>query len=391
MNPSTANALFSSTDGSDPLFAPVDGADCPDRGAAAQTLDQKRAASSQLLTKGNIRIFLPVPAGAEYQIRIVSDPYGCETSSLYGLPAGVVSMYRRVLAATNLTMNAQFTPDFSGVPPQGAIMWDAREPTLQSQFIDATLGHAQASSTPADDQVTQGVNFELGLFTAQKTGQGVGAFDENGATAGPVSLPSVGTPFTPNFGVPNAFNTFDGWAASTNEAQASVNRGQTIFDTRQFSIVGVAGFNDVLGGGPVTGTCATCHNNLDMGSDVIPGGRHLGIGDNSRVDQSGNQTTATVLPPTSDQPLFSFLCPVGSIHFFSNPVVVDGTTYDELQTTDPGMALISGKCNDLGQFKVPRLRGLVARAPFFHGGNAAGLADVVEFYNVRFNIGLIAQ
>jgi cytochrome c peroxidase len=42
-------------------------------------------------------------------------------------------------------------------------------------------------------------------------------------------------------------------------------------------------------------------------------------------------------------------------------------------------------------FKVPRLRGLAARAPYFHGGSAATLADVVAFYNLRFNMGLSAQ
>ena len=115
------------------------------------------------------------------------------------------------------------------------------------------------------------------------------------------------------------------------------------------------------------------------------------IGDNSSFDQSANQITATVLPPTDDQPLFSFLCPVGSIPFFSNPTAVDGVTYDEFQTTDPGMGLITGKCGDLGKFKVPRLNGLAARAPYFHNGNAETLRDLVEFYNARFNIGLSEQ
>jgi cytochrome c peroxidase len=89
--------------------------------------------------------------------------------------------------------------------------------------------------------------------------------------------------------------------------------------------------------------------------------------------------------------LFSFLCPVGSIPFFSNPVTVEAVTYDEFQTTDPGMGLITGKCADLGKFKVPRLNGLAARAPYFRNGNADTLQDVVEFYDVRFNIGLSAQ
>jgi cytochrome c peroxidase len=42
-------------------------------------------------------------------------------------------------------------------------------------------------------------------------------------------------------------------------------------------------------------------------------------------------------------------------------------------------------------FKGPILRGVAARAPYFHNGFAPTLADVVAFYNRRFNIGLTAQ
>ena len=34
----------------------------------------------------------------------------------------------------------------------------------------------------------------------------------------------------------------------------------------------------------------------------------------------------------------------------------------------------------MGRFKVPSLRGLAARAPYFHGGSARTLSDVVAFY-----------
>jgi cytochrome c peroxidase len=59
--------------------------------------------------------------------------------------------------------------------------------------------------------------------------------------------------------------------------------------------------------------------------------------------------------------------------------------------TDPGRALISGKCADIGKLKGPILRGLAARAPYFHNGSAATLLDVVEFYNQRFNLGFTEQ
>jgi len=55
--------------------------------------------------------------------------------------------------------------------------------------------------------------------------------------------------------------------------------------------------------------------------------------------------------------------------------------------TDLGRALISGKCADIGKVKGPILRGLAARAPYFHNGSAATLTDAVNFYDQRFGIG----
>jgi cytochrome c peroxidase len=48
-------------------------------------------------------------------------------------------------------------------------------------------------------------------------------------------------------------------------------------------------------------------------------------------------------------------------------------------------------CADIGKLKGPVLRGLAARAPYFHNGSAASLQDVVEFYDQRFSIGLSKQ
>jgi cytochrome c peroxidase len=57
-------------------------------------------------------------------------------------------------------------------------------------------------------------------------------------------------------------------------------------------------------------------------------------------------------------------------------------------TTDPGKALVSGNCSDLNRVKGPILRGLAARAPYFHNGAAANLLEVVNFYNQRFQMNL---
>ena len=64
------------------------------------------------------------------------------------------------------------------------------------------------------------------------------------------------------------------------------------------------------------------------------------------------------------------------------------TTGEIKRVTDPGRAMITGKWKDIGKFKGPVLRGLAARAPYFHNGAAASLADVVDFYDTRFNMHL---
>ena len=56
-------------------------------------------------------------------------------------------------------------------------------------------------------------------------------------------------------------------------------------------------------------------------------------------------------------------------------------------TQDPGRALVTGKCADVGAITVQQLRGLSARAPYFSNGSAKTLADVVNFYDRRFQAG----
>jgi cytochrome c peroxidase len=60
-------------------------------------------------------------------------------------------------------------------------------------------------------------------------------------------------------------------------------------------------------------------------------------------------------------------------------------------TTDLGQALIDGKSDHVGKIKGPILRGLSARAPFFHNGSAQTLLEAVRFYENRFGLVLTAQ
>lgn len=67
---------------------------------------------------------------------------------------------------------------------------------------------------------------------------------------------------------------------------------------------------------------------------------------------------------------------------------VTGATRD---TTDPGLALLTGRWKDIGKFKGPVLRAVASRAPYFHDGSAADLGEVLDFYEVRFGMSLTEQ
>jgi cytochrome c peroxidase len=71
LNAAAANLTYILTWGRDPLFAPVDGANCPN---AAQ---RDPSAHSLILKNGLFRISIPLPANAQFTITAIHDPYGC--------------------------------------------------------------------------------------------------------------------------------------------------------------------------------------------------------------------------------------------------------------------------------------------------------------------------
>jgi cytochrome c peroxidase len=64
------------------------------------------------------------------------------------------------------------------------------------------------------------------------------------------------------------------------------------------------------------------------------------------------------------------------------------TTPFVILTTDPGKGLVTGLCSDVARTKGPILRGLAARAPYFHNGAARNLSELLDFYNQRFQMNL---
>ena len=413
ITPAHIRERFETTQGTDPLFRPVDGATCPT--ANVSTIDERREAYSLLLSRGLIRIGITVPANADYQVVSVYNKYGCNATD-------VISMYRRPLPTTNL-------------PFLSAVMFDGRESSpitdttkitydnypsslisdLMHQSLDATTGHAQGDGTrPTPEEQQQIVNFETKLFTAQLFDFRAGLLNVDDAHGGPtrlstqpffISVNSSVHPLVPAFEQPgglmtpgdgqftsNIFNLYDKWGQASGEdddhfaARQSIARGEQLFNTLQIPISGVAGINDdvaagglVAGGIPeLPGTCGTCHDTPNVGNHSFPTPLNIGTGDPSPDNRSVN---------------------LGGLDMSYLPEITvcakdPGTglaTKTCKTTTDLGQALIDGKFSHVGKIKGPILRGLAGRAPYFHNGSAATLMDTVNFYNTRFNLNLSEQ
>lgn len=69
--PAHARLVYDETQGADPLFASVDGANCPG------TVRTDRPGHGLILGNGLLRIGLAMRAIAEYSILLVRDPTGC--------------------------------------------------------------------------------------------------------------------------------------------------------------------------------------------------------------------------------------------------------------------------------------------------------------------------
>ncbi len=374
----SVQARFLLSGGNDPIFRLVDGATCPTDNVS--TPAAKLRAYKLLLDKGLIRIGLPLPAAPALQFTVtnVADPYNCTTNPATGLTsptAGIMSMYRRPLPATNLGFLS-------------TIMWDGREPSLASQATDATLGHAQANAAPTAAQLAEIVAFESGVFTAQEFDNGAQLLHDSGATGGSVALSLQassffigvndplgnnphGTPFNPAI-----FDLYKPWlglsgGGPVTRDRESIARGEEVFNNTPINITGVGGLNDVLNQPSISGFCGTCHDTPNVGDHSVKAPLNIGV-----TDAGANAPPALDI---SGLPVFTLLCTQGPLA---------GQTF---VVTDLGKAMISGNCADIGKTKGPILRGLAARAPYFHNGSAATLTDVVNFYNQRFNIGLTNQ
>jgi cytochrome c peroxidase len=183
---------------------------------------------------------------------------------------------------------------------------------------------------------------------------------------------------------PSAFTIYVPWNSlnSSNpytNARKAVARGQAIFNTHSLTITAVTGLNDALGVPAINGTCTTCHDAPNVGNHSLPVPLDIGTSHVAAYESDPQILAALGELSMPDLPIFQIACTGGPLN---------GTVR---YSSDPGRALITGHCTDLGRVKGPILRGLAARAPYFHNGAAASLTEVVDFYNQRFQMGLTAQ
>jgi cytochrome c peroxidase len=367
--PQNVRLRFELTGGTDPLFRTNDGSNSPT--ADVSTVAKRRAAYSMLLTKGLIRVSNPVPAGADYTLVAVDDPY-------HHASAADVSTFRRPLPSANLdalstvmwdgreTQTTVATdPDLMGcsLAPTAPKCWKTIQTDLLTQANDATIGHAQATMGLVPAQAAKELTAQGAQGGPAKIAQQEFYFGENDVLSGDYRTHAAFTT--------KVFDEYDAWStvtgnSRTDEARRAVARGQELFNSKPINITGVKGINDDFGLPLLVGSCTTCHDTPHGGNHSIPAPLDIGL--------TGDHPEA--LARTADLPLYTF------------SRTSDGAIFE---TTDPGRGLITGKFKDLGRFKGPVLRGVASRAPYFHNGSAATLEDAVDFYDKRFTIGLTAH
>ena len=380
LNTTSLQSLFTSTSGTDPVFDAIDGANCPTVATGST------AGHSLILNNGLIRIPITLPTAAQFTITVLSDPYGC-AATLSTTGQQIVSVYRRPLPTASL-------------PFLSSVMWDTRETLaalnsattldaalttdLTAQMDEAVTTHEQGAANPSAANITSSLTFEQGLFTAQATDTAAGSLSANGATGGPTNLaaqnyyPGIndafgGDPTGDKFN-PVAMTLYTAWTNSANTQQASIARGENIFNNSPMKLTNVSGLPPVNG----PGTCTTCHDAPNLGHHSLQLPIDTGI---MHTPADGDPNIVAGLAQ-----LTSPLLPVYQLTGCKDNTGA-AITY---VTTDPGKALTTGLCADVNHVKIPGLRGLAARAPYFHNGSAATLAQLVNFYNARFQMGLNA-
>ena len=379
------------TGGKDPIFAAVDGSDNP-------TLPQdKETSHSLLLHRGLFRVGLPWPpvknAKPEFDIEVVRDPTGVNRDSAWGLKSAkpTISVFRRPRPVANLKYvlepdNGPFNVKLgmlldkdpeTGAPVSMNMMADARAGTLAIQADSAYHDHQEGAGSLSKEQLAKIISFEKQVYAAQVWDKEALSLVEAGAPGalGPANLlkePAgvLNSPAKP------VFFGFDAWKTGS-EFRRSVARGNDIFLNRTFWVKDVAHINSIGLGNPAKRSCAVCHNAVMSGMDRAPGWVDLG------TTNYPTWTESKVWTESAELPVFKLTCRADAKpHPYLGRVIY---------SSDPGRALITGRCADIGAITMGHFRGLAARAPYFSNGSAKNLMELVDYYDRRFDMRLTTQ
>lgn len=241
-----------------------------------------------------------------------------------GLPPNVTIAGQPDARSVTLRRGIPTTLNTPALDP--VLMYDGRQPNLQSQARGAILDHAQPTEVPSATDLQRIADFQL-----------TDAFFSSDALRGFART-----------GVPPAL------PEGTNDTE---RRGRRFFE------------NVPIGpGDSKQGICAVCHSGpmLNETNEFIRtppfarGGRFQSI-----LVSEFNAANNPIIS-------FEFHHADGSV----TPVV----------SPDPGRALITGNANDLNAFKIPTLWGVARTAPYFHDNSAKTLEDVMRHYQAFFAV-----
>jgi cytochrome c peroxidase len=238
----------------------------------------------------------------------------------------------------NLVQWRRAMPTINFALSSHTVNWDGANtvrndvPAGLSHQAERTVTGAMQGPAAPPEVIADIVGFESSLFTAQLTVLDVGRLDADGARGGPEALSKMSK-------TAGGFNLFDAWVNDTNPKRAQIARGQKVFNSIN----------------PSHKSCIVCHDVSNSGT--------------SSTNELFDVRTSSEEARTPDLPLYTFR---------------NKSTGEIRKLTDAGLGNITGRWQDLGSFKTPTLRGLSARAPYFHNGIAMTLDEVVRHYENRF-------
>lgn len=229
INPDTIQARFALTNGTDPIFNPLD-ANNPE--ADLSTVEARRAAYSMMLTRGVFRRGGAPRAVREWDVVAVDDPHGFANVSR-------IVQWRRPMPTINFHLGS------------ATVAWDGGNTIgtdqlagLTNQAVRNVTGAQEGQPAPAQ-VIADIVNFETTLSTAQAVSFAAGSLSAHRARGGAEELSGM-------IRAAGRFDLFDAWMDSPVPSRAQIARGQELFNTPN-------------AGGR---TCNACHNSKNNGTNV---------------------------------------------------------------------------------------------------------------------------